>query len=154
MNLFDRIITNTYTVSDLHRRVRLVREYLTATFFAKGALPAAREEDQNWLLSLAFDGVTKNNLSDVLELLEKQANEIKPLIIFLAITPSQTEIEILGRRIRTDFGANLLIELRLDLMLIAGAALAYKGIYKDYSLRQKLKDNHDALLANFKKYLR
>lgn len=154
--MFNQIITNTYTVSDLRRRIQLLKKYLTAKFFAKGEdLPEELEEaDRAWFLSFPSHGITEDNLSKTIALLEQREKEIKPLIVFLAITPAQTEIEALGKRIRADFGQNLLIELRLDPMLIAGAAIASKGMYKDYSLRQRLKDNHDVLVASFKKYMR
>lgn len=156
MNLFDQIIANTYTVSDLHRRVQLVKTYLTGKFFSKGSeLRQDRDgSDRTWLASLDLRGVTKDNLSETLHQLEEQAKNVEPLILFLPLLPPHNEVQALGERVRKDFGNRLLVELRLEPLLIAGAAVAYKGIYKDYSLRQSLKENHDTLVAGFKKYMR
>ena len=42
----------------------------------------------------------------------------------------------------------------VDPRLIAGAALVWKGVYRDYSLRAKLEQKRQELLEEFRKFLR
>lgn len=156
MDLLHQITSTTYTLSDLHRRVQLLKNHLNETVFSKKKTvdPDIDDVDQVWLQSLTLSDITKENVATTIEKLEEETKNVIPLVIFLPIVLPQNEAENVGKKLRADFGEGFFIEFRFDPQLIAGAAMAYKGIYKDYSLRQSLKDNHEGLVANFKRYLR
>ena len=162
--LFERIVAETFTTSTLRKRLSLVREYFEKTLFGGNFVVAGDIEprDHTWLLALTeeyekksdsvLNMITKTNFAPIMTKLEEKVTNLTPIVIFLPILLPPDEIDNLGRGLRRVYGKGVFMELRLDPLLIAGAALAWKGVYKDYSLRQKIRDNQDAIVKSFAKY--
>lgn len=162
--LFDRIIADTFTTQSLRRRIPLARDYFQKTLFGGEFIKPTDLEarDHTWLLTLTEEyethansvlrTITKENVGEIFAQLEEKTTKISPIVIFLPILLPPDEIDNLGRALRRVYGKEFFAELRLDPLLIAGAAFAWKGVYKDYSLRQKIRDNQDEILKSFAKY--
>lgn len=152
------ILQDTYTLSQLKHKVKLLKNYLTHNFFTTGTnLKDAGVADLTWLKSLNhtfYQNFTKDNINIVFADLESQLNKLPILNIYLTFEPDQSTISSIGARSRKLFGSTLLLDIKFDPSLIAGAALVWKGIYKDYSLRAKIEEKKTEILTGFKKYLR
>jgi len=130
------ILNNTYTLSQLRKRVNILKNYLTLRFFGNS---------QEW---------------------EKQANQFDPeeieknlakaniLNVYLPFETNSQIAATLGQYMRKLFDRVILFDIKLDPSLIAGCALSWQGIYKDYSLRKKIADNRIQLMESFKKFLK
>lgn len=71
---------------------------------------------------------------------QKEITEVDELVIFSAGPLSDDMISNLGRKVRNLFGKEIFIDLKVDSNLIGGAALVWKGQYRDYSLRARLEE--------------
>ena len=155
MDLLDTILTNTYTMQDLHHRLRILKLYFETKQF--GGKFEFSPEDLAWLNSLGedfFSKFTKENFYNNFLELEKKISLLIPLIIYLSFEPAKEQIELIGLWIKKNLTQKLLFEIKIDPGLIGGVALVYKGVYKDYSLRSKIQEQNETILTEFKKYIR
>lgn len=156
--LINKILENTFTLNKLKSRLPLLKEFLTATFFSsadqfKKDLTAA---DLAWLDSLGSDfyhSFDKNNLTQTLAQIETYLSSIKPLVLYLPIIIPSAELTRLGQKLRSEYGKNFLYELKFDPNLIAGCALVWNGVYKDYSLRSGIEAKKTEILSSFKQFI-
>jgi F0F1-type ATP synthase delta subunit len=98
--------------------------------------------------------ITPQNIYATFETLEKDIKTIEPLILYLPYELPDEEISQIGTKLRADYGNKFLIEVNIDPNLIAGCALSFKGIYKDYSIKQKIADNKQQILSTFRQYVK
>jgi|SRR5581483_10184539 len=167
--IFLSIIEEPIPIQSVRKRIHLAKTWLTNLFYSEGKSKEENGEyvdeiDTNWLKNIqatreeekdsVWAAITKTNFSEIFEVLEKKVREVNPLVLFIPILLPTNEVENLVRKVRADMGRPVLLDIRLDPDLIGGAAIAWNGIYKDYSLRQKIKDNHETILASFQKYIR
>lgn len=156
--ILDTILKDTYTLTQLRHRIRVLREYVnSALFISPPPKSLIDQDDLLWLNSLGDDfykQFNKNNVSDVLSKLEEQIQKITPLIIYIPFIADNLAISEIAQYARNLISPALLIEIKFDPNLIAGAALSFKGVYKDYSLRTKIQDKKGEILQGFRKFLR
>lgn len=156
MNLFDQILEDTYTQTDALRRLRLIKYLATAKLFgsSKEKEEETLAEDSAWLSTqdktLAL--LTRENVYQETETASDKILSIKPLIVYLPFELLYQEVQKLGQHLRTTYGKNFLVEVKIDPNLIAGCALVWKGVYKDYSLRQKIQEQKEKILQVFRSY--
>ena len=152
------LLKNTFTLTQLKHRVRLLKSYLEKTFFAnQGQAEPLTPLDLNWLKSLPdsfYQGFNKDNIYEIFTGLENQINKLPLLTLYLSFEPDDAATEQIGVFAGKTFENHPLLDIKYDPNLIAGGALSWKGIYKDYSLRAKIDERKPELLENFKKFLR
>lgn len=150
------IIKDTYTLSDLRHRIRVLRAYLSKIFFGAADL-TLNEEDLLWINSLPKDFLAKfdkNNTSREISALEGKVDQLQPLTIYLSFETNTHSINLLGSMVRELFHPQILLDIKYDPTLLAGCALSWKGVYKDYSLKAKIEERKGEVLESFKKFLR
>lgn len=156
--LLTQILTNTYTFSDLKNRVRALRIFLNRKLFITDKKLVAQGLQSNWLNSQDdkfYAQFTKENFYKQLQGLETQTKKLSPLIMYLAFESGEAENQQLGTWARQIFGnPQLVIDVKYNPDLIAGCALVWKGVYKDYSLKKKIEDQKEQILALFRKFHR
>lgn len=99
-----------------------------------------------------FSGFIPEHANTQLEQLEKQIEEAKAVLVYVPFEMPENEIENLGKWFKQNMGGLVLFDLVFDPGLIGGCALSLNGIYKDYSLRQKIADNKQAVLQQLTEY--
>lgn len=156
-NILETILKETYSLSLLKHRMRILKSYLTQKLF--GSQKAVfSQADLNWLNSkdqTFYQEFTRENVYQLLNELEKQLNQMVPLVIYFPFEANDETLAQIGNFTRTIFAKpNLLLEAKFDPKLIAGCALSFKGIYKDYSLRAKIEQKKGEILESFKKFSR
>lgn len=155
--ILDIILKDTFTLTQLKSRVRTVKTNLLKNFFGgeHNLQPAVQE--LNWLSTLPpiFNAqFNKDNVYKIFEDIERKVQQLPTLTIYITFEPSIDAIYQIGTFARKTFGPSFLLDIKLDPNLIAGAALVWKGMYRDYSLRAKLEQKKGEILENFKKYMR
>lgn len=160
LDISQQILNQTYTRALALKRVELLRIVVNQRLFSKAIKETPTdlsEEDQAWINSLGeglFKQFNKDTAIKLISTIEDEINTIQPLTLFVPVELPKREIEAIGQQLRQAYGPTFLFEVKLNPLLIAGAALVWKGIYKDYSLHQKIADNHSAILAKFKEYIK
>lgn len=155
------ILKNTYSLNQLKHRLRILKANLLKTFFGGNPdsipdvnLPA---QDQNWLKSLPeslYREFNKDNVYQIFDSIELEISKLKTLTMYLAFEPDELTLSQIGEYSRKNFSSTLLLDIKLDPNLFAGAALVWKGIYKDYSLRAKIEEKKVEISEGFKRFLR
>lgn len=162
--LLETILENTFTKSDLDRRLRLLKEYLVKSLFREVKAGKVTPEllniksdvasDLEWLENLSFGHFNRENLHEKLNEIAKMAKDLPTIVINLPIEFTEKEIFDIGSKVRTTFKDNFLIDIKLNPSLIAGCSLVWEGVIKDFSLRAKIEEQKQAILESFKRSLK
>lgn len=150
LNLF---LNQTYSTHQAQQRLILLRNYFENKFFKT----SVNFQKDPWTESLGeqfFKQFTAINVYKILSDLEKRLQSLKKLTIFVAFEIPDDEIDKIGANLRKNIKDLFLLETKIDPALIAGAALSWKGVYKDFSLRQTIEENKERILSSFKSYLK
>ena len=143
----------------LKHRVRILKSYLiNAIFSSKDTIPSLEQQDLEWLSSPGEDfykQFNKDNLYTIFNQLEAQITSLKPLIIYLPFESDDNIALQIASFARTKFNnQNICLDVKYDPNLIAGCALVWNGVYKDYSLRSKIEEKKAEVLDSFKQFFR
>lgn len=155
--IFNVILKNTYTTSQFKHRLRILRDFFNQKFFSGISQIELTEVDKKWLSSLPkdfFEKFTKDNLTSTFTTLDTKLSQTPTLVLNIAFDPTDEALAQIGEYTRKNFTSFSLIQTKYDPRLIAGCSLIWKGINKDYSLKSQIEGKKEAILENFKKYLR
>lgn len=140
-NLLNLILSNTFTPAQALNKLHQLKKKAVAVFFQVSPKPDP----------ILPQYINRDNVYQVFEAAEKEIKAIPALVIYLPIELPSEQLIILGNYVRKFFNNDhFLIEVKLDPTLLAGPAFVWQGIYKDYSIRQKLLENHQAILEIIK----
>ncbi len=78
---------------------------------------------------------------------------IEPLHLLLPRELPDGELEKIVGKLRKSYGPNFLVEIKFQGDLIGGCTMSYKGIYKDYSLHNKIVQNREKIREIMNKLL-
>ncbi len=155
-DILNTILKDTYTLTQLKHRLNILKSHLLNSFFGNQIEENLPPPDLNWLKSLPtpiYQQFNKDNVYQIFTDLENKINQFQPLIIYLTFEPDDSVLSQIGTFARKTFKGLLLLDTKFDPNLIAGAALVWKGVYKDYSLRAKIEERKAEMLDSFKKFL-
>ena len=155
--MFPKLVSQTYTISDLEQKLQFLKLYLKLQFFGgeNKNNNKFRSEDLIWLESMPADflkGITVENLEKTFEQLETQVKTLKSLAILVPTELPPKTIAEITNKLRKDYGPNFFIEIKIDPNLIAGCALVWNGSLRDYSLKAKIDEMRPEILAIFKSW--
>ncbi|MBI2329999.1 hypothetical protein HYU94_01270 [Candidatus Daviesbacteria bacterium] len=171
------ILKDTYSLTQLKSRLRILKSSLLKTFFggSTGSTPGESPstslgtsgpifevnilpQDLNWLKSLPenfYRQFNKDNVYKIFTELEAQIPKLPILTMYLVFEPDFMSLGQIGATVRKTFvQPTLLLDIKLNPGLIAGIALVWKGIYKDYSVKAKIEQRKEEILQGFKRFLR
>lgn len=99
--------------------------------------------------------VTSGDYARLNEYVEDFMRGTQALSIYFVFVPEDAQIKEIGGWLRTNLkNPRLLFQVKVDPALIGGCAIAYKGVFKDYSLRARISDNKSKLIEEFRRYFR
>jgi len=156
-NILNIILINTYTLSELRHRVSALKSFLEQHFFGGVKPTDLSDKDTAWINSLPstfLQSFNKDNLSTVFESLQREITQLKTLTLYLTFDPDSQTDEQIGEYVKANFKERLILDIKYNPNLIAGAGLVWKGVYKDYSLKSKIDQRKMEILESFKKFLR
>ncbi len=162
-DLLEQILAETYTQTEALQRLRVLRELIFLQLFGEGekktidAPITPPVQQTGWMASFdrqIFKTFTKDNVYKIFNEIEAEIKKIRPLVVFVPFELPEIGITAIGQYLRKNFGKNFLFETKIDPAIIAGTALVWNGIYKDYSVRQKIIENRKQILEMMKGYLK
>lgn len=156
-DILSTILKDTYTLSQFKKRLKILQSYFQQQFFHSLATESLTPKDSLWFKSLPksfMESFSKDNLSQNLGSLTKKISSMQILTVYLPIDVTDEALDQIGSKVRNLFGEKFLLDIKYNPNLIAGCALSWKGIYKDYSLHSKISERRLAILQSFKKFLR
>lgn len=157
-DILNAILKNTYTLTQLKKRVRILKAYLISQLFTDDREASLfTEQDLAYLRTLEpsfYQQFNKDNLYPIFAELEKTISQFSPLYLYLPFESDNQANSQIGLFLQKVFGRSILFEVKYDPSLIVGCALSWQGIYRDYSLRAKIEERKGEILENFKKFLR
>lgn len=156
-DILDTILKDTFTELQLKHRLRVLKSHLLKALFG-GKQTLLSGDDLNWLGSLSptlMQTFNKDNVYQIFDEVEKQLAKLPVLTIYLPIASTDNICLQIGSFARQTFqNPKIILLTKYDPTLIAGAALVWKGVYRDYSLRSRIEGRKEEILGNFKKFLR
>ena len=93
-----------------------------------------------------YNSFNSENIKSELESLDKSLEGAKLIHVYIPFEMPEPEILKLGNWIKLNLGEETLFDLIFDQSLIGGCAISVNGIYKDYSLKQKIEENKKQVL--------
>ncbi len=174
-DIFDAILKNTYTRKQALKRLGLIKDFLNLLFFDlkpdttfnqalndfEQSLIYKHSADQSSELKFLenlganfFKQFEPQTFHIKLAALEKDLLSVKIITLYLPFELPEVEVDKLGSWFKKNLGNSSLFEINLDPNLIGGTAISINGVYKDYSLKQKIKVNQEQiekLLTSFPK---
>lgn len=154
--ILERILLTTYTIESFKRRVKALKSMLSDHFFGGKTNPLLENEEKVWLSSVGvslFSMFSKETFSEKFNRLEKYADEIKPLTVYLAFDAGFESVEQIGSWVRDNISREIVMDVKMDKELIGGCAFIWNGVYRDYSIRAKIEGNKQQITTSFKQFL-
>lgn len=151
--IYSQILSQTYTLLELQRRLRILRTDCLNRLFSGSAPLETSYRDQQWVKSLGEGFLTQfkqDNVYKIFDLLQAKADKNPILVIYIPFEMPPQEADRLGVFLRQNYGNISLFDVKFDPYLIAGASLVWRGVYKDYSLRRRIEDRKEEILVSFK----
>lgn len=135
MKLVQDIIEGCFTKQATLARLTELRITAQEHFFAGKNWP--KEEEA--LLS----GIGKDEVETVFSRAEEELKNMESLVIYTAVDlPEEFAVRV-GKKARELFGPKIILDFKVDGQILGGAALSFKGQYKDYSLRAKFEEKKE-----------
>lgn len=165
-DLVSQFLKTTYTKHQALTRFRILSDFLNFRLFTgnstisetdsvseqfnkfKKTYDRDIERDLKFFLELDpgfFERFKKDNVNTLLPELNKAINTDQICLVYLPFEIPEPEIEKLGLWFK-NISPLQLIEIKYDGGLLGGVALSYKGIYKDFSLRERIKKNQTKII--------
>lgn len=159
--ILSTILKDTYSLASLKHRLRILQSYFLKAFFGETEATAdiaLSTQDSTWLKSLPesfYQKFNKDNVYEIFSGLEKEMENLKILNLYLSFEPDEVTANQIGSVARRTFNLPaLLLDIKVDPNLIAGTALVWKGVRRDYSLKAKLEEKRQELSEEFRRFLR
>ena len=171
------LLTDTYTKNQSAHRLSLIKELINRWLFdnqpgqdllaildqyLKEADAILHKDDPEWLkavIPLIRDQIDpKKNLPkqsvELIKAVEKALSTERIISLYLPFEYNDEILKQYGLWFKTNVSKDCLIEPGSDPSLIGGCALAFNGIYHDYSIKAKIGENRSQILKqllSFKK---
>lgn len=148
MDLAALILKSSSTKSEALLKLRALSAYVSAELFGGQYQPdAAEEELTDWVKEASqeiISGFDKKSFTTIFTGAEKAIKAADAIVIYLPFDLSGDNLAAISKK------ANSLLEIKIDPSLIAGCAIANKGVYKDYSVRAKIAEQHQEIIKLIK----
>lgn len=158
------LLTTTFVKSDISRRLGIIREYVNQRFFTSGekkdvnkflALGNLSVEDQRVLTDWDddfFQTFTKENASGLFDTLDREVQNLPVINLYVPMELGSQDVVKIGTWMRKNLDPSVLIELHFDPSTFGGCALAWEGMYHDYSLHHTLRTKIDPIRKILSEY--
>ncbi len=172
------LLATTYTKAQSLRRLRLIQDFLNFWVFTPHDQAESTQKisefianetnitpaDQQWALQFFTDFVPRiGNLSDqlhrnqvlsTLQQAEENLAKTEILKLYIPFDMPGDQILRLGQWVKTNISPLVLMELHFNGELLAGCAMSWKGVYRDYSLGGQIAQNRAEILQSLTSFKR
>lgn len=151
--VFDLLFQTSFTASQLRRRTNLVKTFYEKYIYG-GTKPQPQDFftnplDWQWFLtyqSPLYQALSSPSARSELANLDNDLKQIQVITCFTAVHVPEDRLEPLVSKLRQDIGPNVILETRIDPNIIGGCVIIYKGLVKDYSIRNKIASQKSQIL--------
>lgn len=161
--LFETILHDTYTLTDFHRRLKLLRDFLENSFFTqqrqsysdffkKHQISASDLELLSSWGDNFYNSFEQENVYKILKNLEEKIKDIPIVTVYLPLAINSPMPANIGKWFRENIKSIVLLDLKTDYSLVLGAAIVYNGIYRDFSLHYYISKYKDEILSIIGEY--
>lgn len=173
-NLSQQFLVQSFTKLEAIRRFRVLKDFLNYRFFnlepgidraaafqkfvgeySQTNSRANLEYDIAFVQSLSdqfIDQFTAKTAKTLLTQIEDGIKNAPAVILYVAFELPDPELKRIGQYFKTNFGPEILVDIQFNPALIGGCALSYKGIYRDFSIKQKIEQRQKELLSTLLSY--
>ncbi len=156
-NFYKLMLSNTYTYSTMRHRIRLLKAILNNRIFGSKLYINPTPEDITWFNSLPqtfLNSINKDNLTEFINHLEISLEKTPVLVVNISFDPTYTAETQIGEFCRKNFSSFQLININYNPSLVAGCALVWNGVSKDYSIKARMAQYRDSIMESFKMTLK
>lgn len=162
--LTQEVVKTSFTRRDVSRRLRFIREWLEQEYF-KGNKPdmtkfllskRATTDDIDAFISYGenfFKSFNKDTIYKLLHDISELIKKMQVIRLYIPYEPVPAEIIKLGAWFRGNVGNEILLDIHTDKTLLGGCAFAWKGIFRDYSLRYYMHKKRDEITKLVTEYV-
>ena len=156
--ILDELLKDTFTLEVLRKRYQVLKGKIEGDIYhQKDDVANPKEEDDglDGFDNSILKDIKSSDYSKVSEYIEDFIRNLEALSIYFVFVPDEKQIKEVGTWLRGNLkNPRLIFQVKVDPALIGGCAIAYKGVYKDYSLRSRIGENKSKLIEEFRKYFR
>ncbi len=150
-DFFKTLLKSCYTKTALMKAIKEVEDYLNSKLFG-GNTPLTTDY-QLLTTDKTLDSITPQTFPDFIKNLKKSAEENPLATLTTAVSLPDEEVAKLCQNLRSSTLPNLVLDMKVSPELLGGMTLIYKGVVHDYSLKKKVNEQKQAILASFKGYI-
>lgn len=167
--ILDELLKDTFTLEVLRKRYQVLKRKIEGDIYHQEGELRVKNHESSGLDGAElrtesqlekFDesllkGIKSSEYSKISEYIENFIRNLEALSIYFVFMPDEKQIKEVGNWLRGNLkNPRLIFQVKVDPALIGGCAIAYKGVYKDYSLRSRIGENKSKLIEEFRKYFR
>lgn len=160
--ILDQLLKDAYTLEEFRKKYQEFKRLAEARLYESESGVKNQKSEEGGGVK---DGEKSGELEDlagqlksgdfvrVSEYIEDFMRTHEALAIYFVFMPEKEQIREIGNWLRTNLkNPRQIFQIKVDPALIGGCAIAYKGVYKDYSLRSKIGESKSKLIEEFRKY--
>lgn len=157
------ILKDTFTLDSFKKRFLVLKLILQKKIYNSEESKESEDspdksKDEEWAESFdkkLLNQVTNENFKSITEYVNQYIEGASLLSIYFVFIPDGAQIKEIGEWLRKNLNnPNLIFDVKVDPGLIGGCAIAYKGVFKDYSLKARIEGNKEKLMEEFRKYFK
>lgn len=168
--IIQTLLKTTYTVSDLHRRLRVMQEVLESVLYEEQqqlrmvGLAKRRGEILKQIAN-ADDAAVLMNLGDALwqdftpatlmikmNTMLTESAALPTMTLYVPVAFTEKQLAPISEWVRGNVVANILFEVHVDPKVVGGCAFVYKDRHYDWSLRRYLRSKRGMVTSLLNAY--
>jgi len=168
--LTQTLLKTTYTVMDLHRRLRLMQEVLEAVLYEEQQqlrMPEPAKRRAQILKEIAssgdvvvlmnldetlWQGFTPATLTTKMNIILKESETLPMMTLYIPVAFTEKQLAPISEWVRGNVAANILFDVHVDPKVVGGCAFVYKDRHFDWSLRRYLRSKRGMVTSLLNSY--
>lgn len=161
--LLSKVISNTYTKSDIYHRFALIREFVEFVVYKENRKSnpvleelehflSQRSESQYTTQSLLswgedfWNSLISGDIDESLSELYKEIASIPVIVLYVPHTLPNQYIREIGELLREQTRSHLALDIQLSSLALGGCAFGFNGRLYNYSFRSRIPYFHDRIV--------
>ncbi len=165
------LLKTTYTVTDMHRRLRVMQEVLESMLYeeqqpqlrmlepAKRRAQLLKEKasphDTEVLMNLEevlWQGFTPATLTTKMNIILKESELLPMMTLYVPVTFTDKQLAPISEWVRGNVANSILFDVHVDPKVVGGCAFVYKDRHFDWSLRRYLRSKRGMVTSLLNAY--
>lgn len=158
--------SNTFTVTDMHRRLGLLRECVEVALFHESEIPfnevvITKLQQRGSTGDVAavtawadavFSAFTASTSATKMTALQAAIDELPVLALYIPVVFPDEELALIGQWCRIQCDPSVLLDIHIDPGVVGGCAFVWNDTYHDFSFRRKLAAHPNLITTELSTY--